>query len=128
MMTRYELPRHTRLPERPAAAAACAPALPSHEHAAASQACEEGGRHRKTVQQRQQAEQHKLGCHTQQHYRRGDHIAVQPPVCQLICPCCACAPHGRPNRREVNKLSISTGAYGMKQTHISSALAFRVNY
>ena len=53
----------SHLPEGPAAAPRGVPSLPSHEHAAARRAGQEGGRHKEVVQKRQQAQQHKLGSH-----------------------------------------------------------------
>lgn len=51
----------SNLPEGPAAASRCMPPLPPHDHAAARQAGQEGGRHEEGVQERQQAQQDELG-------------------------------------------------------------------
>lgn len=80
------------LPDGPTAAAERAPVPPAHEQAAARQAGQKGGRDRKIVQQRQQAQQHKLRGGAQQHHDRGRPTPVQPPVHRLVRPCSAWAP------------------------------------
>lgn len=53
----------SNLPEGPAVASRCMPPLPPHDHAATRQAGQKGGRHKKGVQERQQAQQDELGSH-----------------------------------------------------------------